>query len=178
MFQGNVYQTKAIKDATRDDIALDDVIKAFMDYWATGFNPNIGRDEITARPNPPPGHRHVHILPFHFPDDSSSDSSVNATFNHKQWRNWASQKKLRNEYIRKDRIPTSDACLFYFVDTKRNAYIFHVQFEGAHAYMDSSEFNALVEKVSYSVEASGTHLMSWQDQQTLFADKWQRHIKP
>lgn len=173
MFQGNVRQTKAIERAAKEDIALSDTVKFFTDYWKSGFNPNIGRDEITARPNPPPGHRHVHILPFNFPHTSRPGTSVTPTINEKRWRDWASQKKLRNEYIRKDQIPTSDACLFYFVDTKRNAYIFHVQFEEAHAYMNSNEFNNLVEKVSYSVESSGTHLMSWHDQQELFADKWQ-----
>ena len=165
MFSGKVYLIQDIKHLRLADDAVEQVIEAFKTYWVNGFHPDIGRDVITSRPNPPDGHRHAHVVPL--VSDTSSRSS---------WKYWSSSKAKDEDFIAVDsntnKIPTSDRLLFYFVDESRNAYVFMYCPDDGHAYMNSREFTDLVEDVAAYLESEGVWLMNYTDQHRIWDDQW------
>lgn len=168
MYTGKVLQTQAVKIASDTDEVLTSVIKAFEHYWLHGFHPDIGKDVITMRPNPPEGHRHVHTIPLNFPDKKHQYSySDSATC----WKEWASNPAFP-KHPSADKIPTSDTLLFYFVDIDRTAYVFHFSENNSHQFMNSPDFKIMVSKVEDALEKAGKQLMPWKIQHDLFSEKW------
>lgn len=176
MYSGKVKQLASIQEDRRLDSALDTAISNFIDYWTNGFNPYVGKDVVTSYPNPPEGHRHIHILPISFPSKKEihNRSHLKYTDSEECWDNWAKNKET-SLFLSLDeklnRLPTSNFCLYYFVDDSRNAYLFHYSVSDAHDEMNSAEFIALVKKVETTLYSKGIYFMCIQDQQELFSSK-------
>lgn len=163
-FQGKVFAFQAINGA--NDPALTQSIEAFKDYWGYGFHPYIGKDVVTSQPNPPEGHRHCHLKPTNFNQSYSGTSSELC------WSRWEQEPTKIAIHWNSYDIPTSDHGLFYFVDVKRNAYIYHYQHEDFHNFMKSQEFKLIVQKYDKQLESLHIELMTILNQATLFNDEW------
>ncbi|WP_159084068.1 hypothetical protein [Saccharobesus litoralis] len=137
-------------------------IDDFKDYWFNGYNPRIGKDIATARPNPPIGHRHTHLKPSIFP--LSTKPAVHKKSTKAYWNRW-----LTNRLISP---PTSDRCLFYMVSNSRIAYVFHYQSEKSHQFMESIKFKEIVYKMETLAFQYNIDLMGFDDQQNLFSNQW------
>ncbi|MEC7545688.1 MAG: hypothetical protein VYB48_02005 [Pseudomonadota bacterium] len=168
MFVGKVLKTKALAEICEKEPLVKTVTESFQHYWLYGFHPDIGRDLITYRPNPPEGHRHAHIIPINYPKAGDIGYSSGSE---KSWSSWANALDYRFN-IPQERIPTSDSALFYFVDTERTAYLFHFSTIGAHKFMNTSDFTDMVHKVELGIEKKGKTLMPWKDQHNLFSECW------
>jgi hypothetical protein len=177
MYVGKIRQLESISKNRKLDSALDQSIINFQDYWTSGFNPYVGKDIVTSYPNPPEGHRHVHILPVIFPtrNEIKSSNKLKYTDSKACWDSWAKNTD-DSEFIssneRLNKIPTSNFCLYYFVDSNRNAYLFHYSISSGHEEMNTTEFTTLVRNIESKLYDNGLYLMDIQEQQDLFADKW------
>lgn len=166
-FKGSVYQTHAFKEACKSSSFLKQCVSAFKTYWFDGYHPHIGKDVATSRPNPPEGHRHTHLRPDIFPSDKGY------TRTQRCWDRWKSADIEIAVSFNSNDIPTSDHGLFYAVDTKRNAYLFHYQDADMHEFMDTFEFTEIVQSVEKMLEGSGIELLSIYKQSRLFEREWE-----
>jgi len=129
-----------------------EIIKSeFKEYWKKGYSPIIGADKSTYRPEPE-GHRHIHMKPDEICE---------------KWEKWSRKTPQK---IKKP--PTSDRGLCYFVDNKRNAYIFLYIDDGLHDFLDSIEFKNIVESSYGIIYKNDIVLMNFEEQEEIFSDKW------
>lgn len=168
-YKGKVFFLSSINDAADANPLLKIYKESFKEYWLNGFSPIIGKDIPTSRPNPPAGHRHVHLQPLVYPTDAEIQSTkyLGYSDSEKCWEAWANSIDTGNLTY-----PTSDSCLFYMVDTERTAYVFHYQAKDSHNFMNSADFTELVHRASEIIDNTGKFLMDWSDHHTLFDDKW------
>lgn len=166
-FIGRVKFLQAISNEAKSNQRLKDHCDNFKEYWLNGFHPYVGKDIATSRPNPPEGHRHIHLYPAIFPNPTKGWLSSKAC-----WEEWAENEDEDAQDINTNKHPTSDTFLCYLVDEDRTAYVFHYQVEDGHAFLKSDEYNQLVIKISDQIESSGQCIMGWQSHSELFELKW------
>jgi hypothetical protein len=105
----------------------------FKEYFFNGFHIGIGKDAQTLYPNPPTGHRHVHLKPI-------SETEILETKNNDYWLTWD---------VESGKYPTSDIGLFYFVDVDRNAYVFSTR-NMFHYYISNNNLFIFEVTTSYN----------------------------
>jgi hypothetical protein len=167
-YQGSVFQLPAFKQARINYPFLNNYVDAFKAYWLEGYHPHIGKDIATARPNPPEGHRHAHLIPSDgFPTDKGYKSSKIC------WDKWQKADIDIAMFFNTNDIPTSEHGIFYAVDIKRNAYLFHYQATDMHAFMKTAKFTDLVVSIENQLYSEDVELMSIYEQNELFKSDWQ-----
>lgn len=173
-FKGKVFSLNHIAKAKKTTHFLEQYILDFKDYWFQGFSPNIGKDIATSFPNPPEGHRHTHLRTVTFPSKEEVRQASHLKYSDTKacWDKWGTIEGELAQELNTNQYPTSDSCLFYLVDSNRNAYIFHYQADDSHEFMRTSEFKELVIKSSQAVENSGAFIMDWSEHNSLFDKKW------
>lgn len=136
---------------------------AFKDYWATGFNPNIGRDYVMTDPLSYglQAIGHAHIRPQLFPNKSFSSSK-------QCWDKWANGSGNVE--------PTSNTFIVYCVDSYRNVCLLsyldgnHID---SHVILRSASYRAQLVAVSDSYYASYKQRPLSMDQfDNLFSVDW------
>lgn len=174
-FTGKVFQSGPYQKLQGSFPQLIDYTDAFKKYWAEGFHPYIGKDIATSYPNPPEGHRHVHLQPPVFPAREEIRHCVHLSYTDSEvcWAKWGRQQPNPAVDANSHDIPTSDLGLFYAVDSDRNAYLLHYQQNDLHAFMNSAECTDLIgEFCDLLQDGHGKRLLSFSEQQELFSKKW------
>ena len=166
-YQGRVFQFPAFEQARINYPFLNNYVDAFKGYWLEGYHPHIGKDVATARPNPPEGHRHAHLIPDEFATDCGYKSSKVC------WDKWQKADIDIAMFFNTNDIPASDHGIFYAVDIERNAYLFHYQAKDMHAFMNTNEFKELVIKMDNELCRHDVELMPISEQNNLFKIDWQ-----
>ena len=151
-YQGAVFLFPAFQQARINYPFLNNYVNAFKGYWLEGYHPQIGKDITTARPNPPEGHRHAHLIPDEFPIDKGYKSSKIC------WDKWQKADIDIAMFFNTNDIPTSDHGIFYAVDTKRNAYLFHYQAKDMHEFMNTDKFKKLVVEIDSQLYNKGIEI--------------------
>lgn len=152
-YKGTVYLLK--NNPTYEIDEVKKLINSFKTYWFYGYSPILGADRATHRPAPE-GHRHIHIAPEYLD---------------KKWMAWQKSTCIKVAFNEKN-VPTSDSGIFYFVCKDRNAYIFDYVDKNMHKYINSAEFREKVGTAEDILYGKNICLMSFQEQNELFDDKW------
>lgn len=165
-FKGLVYTL--LKDPkVANSPFIKQLLNNFKSYWIDGFHPHVGKDVATHKPNPPEGHRHAHLIPSNFISNKNGYTSTKRC-----WTEWEKEPTKIAMHWNSNNTPTSDHGLFYAVDLKRNAYVFHYQSSDLHEFMHTNNFNTIVKQTESYLINKCIDLMPVIDQSDLFETKW------
>lgn len=167
-FKGQVYLSPEYNALMKQDLALPepdttlhDLKEAFKHYWGSGYHPSLGKDAANARPKEilklSVRHTHVDQGVYKEGDDFSSTKEC--------WNLWQSGAgQVR---------PTSDACLIYVVNDKRDAMLTAFVADDAHSITESTAYmDKIIQRAYWFFDVTKSDAMPLEEHAELFDDKW------
>ena len=171
-FIGSVNH-KILKENLSEDEFLDIKTRIidFEDYWLNGFNPNIGKDVPSSKPNFFLGNRHVHLKPLIGGFKNIEEKNL--------WKKWKN-KKIKYPFLNSEHnlssFPTSNYGFLYFVDKDRIAYLYHYCDNDMHEFINSREYLEIAENLDEYFEKNKKYPISNEQHIMIFTQKWLSNV--
>ncbi len=174
-YQGTVEAHNSLKDLIDSDENTKISIEIITDYWAYGYDEEVGRDTYLSNPNEAKNAAisRIHLRPINFTGKEKTEFGYTAT--ESCWDNWKNNKRLPAREAASNNIPTSNDWIVYCVDHQRNicvlAYLPNPT--NPHAFCERIDnMNLFIERANQWYGNNKTFPMGIKELPSVFDCKW------